>query len=223
MPQQLGFDLPFRTALGREDFLVSPANALALAMIDGWASWPQGKMVISGPQGAGKSHLAHVWASMSNARIIPAAALTQQDLTACAQSPIVIEDLPQIADDMAAQEAMFHLHNMLLAGGHALLMTGRQTPNHWGLTLPDLQSRVDAAGHAPLEAPDDALLAAILAKLFADRQLRPRPDVIPYLLARMERSFAAAGATVSALDAQSLADRCDITRSLATRVLDKLT
>lgn len=220
MAEQLGFDLPVRTALGREDFLVSPANALALAMIDRWATWPGGKQVLSGPEGAGKTHLAHVWASMTGARIIAANSLAQADPSDLATGPLVVEDVPDIASDKAAQEAMFHLHNMILENGHPLLMTGRRSPNLWDMNLPDLQSRIDAAGHSPLEPPDDALLAAVLAKLFADRQLRPPPDVIPFLLTRMERSFAAAGAIVSALDAQSLAGKTKITRMFAARILD---
>ena len=101
-----------------------------------------------------------------------------------------------------------------------LLMTGTAPPRHWARSLPDLQSRVDAAGHARLDPPDDTLLAAVLAKLFADRQLVPKPDVIPYLLNHMDRSFAAARDMVSALDASSLAQKRALTRAFAAQVLD---
>ena len=220
MPKQLGLDLPVRTALGREDFLVSPSNAVALAMIDDWKNWPQGKMVLSGPEGAGKTHLAQVWAQLSGAAVVNAAQIT--DAEALAETSVVVEDVPIIQADLSRQTQLFHLHNLLLASGKYLLMTGRSAPGYWGMTLPDLQSRIDASGHAALEPPDDALLAAVLSKLFADRQLRPRPDVIPYLVSRMERSFASAGRIVAQLDAQSLAERQDITRAFAAKSLDKL-
>lgn len=222
MPEQLGFDLPVRTALGREDFLVSPANAVALAMIEGWQTWPQGKMVLSGPEGAGKTHLTHVWAQLTNAQIVAAKDLLHADIEGLAQGALAVENVPEIQSDSQAQTQLFHLHNLLMAAEHPLLMTGRTAPGFWSMALPDLQSRVDASGHAALEAPDDALLAAVLAKLFADRQLRPRADVVPYLVTRMERSFAAAGRIVAHLDAQSLAKGQKITRAFTAKSLDTL-
>ena len=217
MPRQLSFDLPAKPALGRADFFVSPANALAVALIDRAQDWPGGKLVLSGPEGAGKTHLVHVWAAQSGARIVAARDLPRADIPALAAGPVAVEDVPEIARDHGAQEALFHLHNLGRAEGQPLLLTGRGTPNHWGLTLPDLQSRLDAAGHARLEPPDDALLAAVLAKLFADRQITLRPDVIPYLLGRMDRSFADAARLVARLDRLALSEKRNLTRALAAR------
>ncbi|AVO39588.1 DnaA ATPase domain-containing protein [Pukyongiella litopenaei] len=220
MPQQLSFELPVKPALGRGDFFVSPANALAVAMIDLWNSWPEGKLALSGPAGSGKTHLTHVWAAMSGATILPAAALPGRDLAALAAGPVAVEDVPDIADDGAVQTALFHLHNLLRAASRPLLLTGRGAPAHWGLGLPDLQSRVSAAHHCALEPPDDSLLAAVLAKLFADRQVTPRPDVIPYVITRMDRSFAAAAEIVDRLDRVALAESRALSRPLAVRLLD---
>ena len=220
MATQLGLNLPLRAALGRDDFMVAPSNALALAMIDGWHGWPGNKLVLSGPQGSGKTHLAHVWAGMSRARITSATDLSPDTVEALATGPVAIEDVPDIRADHAAQTALFHLHNLLKDANLPLMMTGTQAPSHWHMTLCDLQSRIDAAGHATLEAPDDSLLAAVLAKLFNDRQLTPRADVIPYLVTHMERSFDAAGRIVAALDGASLARRKPVTRSLAAEMLD---
>ena len=80
MPVQLGLDLPVRTALARDDFLIAPSNAVALGMIDRWRDWPTSKLVLSGAQGSGKTHLAHVWAADSGARIFTAANLSEQDI-----------------------------------------------------------------------------------------------------------------------------------------------
>ncbi len=219
MAEQLSFDLPARPVLGRDDFFVSPANALAVAMIETPETWPAGKLVLTGPAGAGKTHLAHVWADRTGARILDAAALPDQDIPALAQAPVAIEDVPGIARDATAQQALFHLHNLLMAGGRRLMMTGRAAPNLWDLSLPDLQSRVQGAAHIALEAPDDRLLAAVLAKLFADRQITPRPDVIPYLLHRMDRSFLAATRIVDRLDRAALAQGRTLSRRLAGELL----
>ncbi|GAW33268.1 chromosomal replication initiator protein DnaA [Roseovarius sp. A-2] len=221
MAQQLSFDLPVRPALGREDFFVSPANAEAVAMIEGWQGWPSRKLILAGPAGAGKTHLTHVWAALSGAQVIAARDLPDADIPALAQGPVAVEDARQIAGDRAAENALFHLHNLTLAEGHALLITARGAPHLWGLTLPDLASRMQGTLLSELRAPDDALLSAVLMKLFADRQLSPSPDTIPYLARRIERSFEAARDIVAALDARALAETRPVTRSLAARVLDK--
>jgi chromosomal replication initiation ATPase DnaA len=221
MAVQLGLDLPARAALGRDDFMIAPSNAVALAMIDNWQIWPLAKLALTGPVGSGKTHLAHVWASETGAQIVAAGDLAHLDIAALACHPVAVEGVDLIRRDMAAQTALFHLHNIVQGAGLPLLMTGVQSPNLWSLSLPDLQSRVDAAGHAALDPPDDTLLGAVMAKLFDDRQLVPRPDVIPYLVTHMERSFDAARQIVAALDATSLARKKPITRALAVELLDK--
>lgn len=221
MAQQLGLALPSRVARGRDDFLVAPSNAMAVAMIENWRNWHGAKLVLSGPEGAGKTHLVHVWADAAQAQIIAATNVHTADVPDLAQGSVAVEDVDRIADDTDAQTALFHLHNMVLAEGHSLLLTGTGPVAHWGLTLPDLASRMRGTLEAGIDAPDDALLSAVLAKLLADRQLVPRTDVIPYLLNRMDRSFAAARRIVAALDAESLARKRPITRALAGDVLDK--
>jgi len=210
-----------RPALGREDFFVSPANAEAVAMIEGWQDWPSHKLVLTGPAGAGKTHLAHVWAGLSSAEIVAARDLAKRDIARLARGRVVVEDADAIAGDGTAETALFHLHNQISADGHALLVTARTPPHLWGVTLPDLASRLQGTLHSTLGAPDDALLSAVLMKLFTDRQLMPGPDVVPYLARRMERSFRAAEEVVADLDATALAQRRPITRQLAAQVLDK--
>ncbi len=218
--RQLSLDLPVRAALGREDFFVSPANAEAVAMIEDWQGWPSRKLVLTGPAGAGKTHLSHVWAGLSGARILAACDLPGRDIARLARGRVVIEDAETVAGDRSAESALFHLHNLMLADGHALLVTARTPPHLWGLGLPDLDSRMQGTLHTALGAPDDALLSAVLIKLFADRQLMPSPDTIPFLVRRMERSFRAAEEVVADLDAAALAQRRAITRQLAAQVLD---
>ncbi|NOE34787.1 MULTISPECIES: DnaA ATPase domain-containing protein [unclassified Ruegeria] len=219
MARQLSFDLPAKTALGREDFFVSPSNALAVAMISA-TSWPGNKLVLSGPAGAGKTHLAHVWAAETGGRIVQAADLRYDDVPDLARGPIAVEDVPMVAGDLEQQKTLFHLHNLVLAEGHALLMTGRLAPKFWELPLADLQSRVEGAHHVALDPPDDALLGAVLAKLFVDRQLNPGPEVIAYLVKHMDRRFETAANVVAQLDHLALAEKRDITRALAVRILN---
>lgn len=220
MARQLSFDLPARPALGREDFFVSPANAEAVAMIEGWQGWPARKLALTGPPGAGKTHLAHVWAALSGATILPAGAVAAADIPRLAAAPVAVEDIDSIAGTPEAEDALFHLHNLCLAEGRALLLTGRAPPRRWPIALPDLASRMQGTPAVRIGAPDDRLLAAVMMKLFADRQLAPTPPTIPYLLRRMDRSFAAAHALVAQLDRAALAAQRPVSVALAREVLD---
>lgn len=221
MTRQLAFDLPARAALGRENFFVSPANALALAALDGWRGWPGGRMLLVGPAGAGKTHLAHVWAAEARAVIVPATGLHGRPLPELAdQGAVVVEDADHLADP-ADETALFHLHNLLSAQGGALLLSAATPVRDWGLALADLASRMQAIAVTRLDPPDDALLSAVLVKLFADRQITVAPALIPYLASRMDRSFAAARDLVARLDAQALAEGRPVTRALAATLLDR--
>ncbi|MDQ2091519.1 DnaA ATPase domain-containing protein [Marimonas arenosa] len=222
MPRQLSFNLPAKTALGREDFFVSPANAHAVAMIEAWGDWPGRKLALIGPSGAGKTHLVHVWAAAARAQIVPAAALPRLDIPTLAKGNIAVEDVPVIAGNAEAEVALFHLHNLALSEGHSLLMTAHLAPTRWGLILPDLKSRVEGTASVIVETPDDDLLAAVLMKLFSDRQLSPTPDTVPYLVRRIDRSFDMARRVVTALDDAALAKGREINRKLAGEVLDGL-
>lgn len=221
MIEQLNFDLPVRAALGRDDFFVSPANAMALALVEIWPNWASGKLVLSGPAGSGKTHLVHVWATLSDAVILPAAGLSKDQVPELARRPVAIEDVHLIANDDDAQTALFHLHNLVLAEGNTLLLTGIGAPPQWGLTLPDLLSRMQGTTVATLDQPDDMLLMAVMAKQFGDRQLTPTPDTLTYIVKHMHRSFADATRIVTALDQLSLSEKRPITRALAKRVLEQ--
>nr|WP_135450919.1 chromosomal replication initiator DnaA [Rhodobacter sp. YIM 73028] len=215
MIRQLAFDLPGREAMTRADFLVAPSNALALHSIDSWRDWPGRKLMLVGPEGAGKTHLVTIWAAMTGGLILPAAELAGADLSAFAGRCVAVEDADRPG---LAETALFHLHNIVTTGG-ALLVTARTPPRDWGLELPDLLSRMQAAAVAHIEGPDDALLSAVLVKLFSDRQVSVPANLIPYLVARMPRSIGAARALVAALDAAALSRGRPITRALAAELL----
>jgi DnaA regulatory inactivator Hda len=223
--RQLALDFELRAALGWVDFLVVPGNADAVAWLDRWPEWPNRALAIYGPAGCGKTHLAHVWQAVTGAVLIAAASLTLAEgaknsvpgLIDAAQGPpaIAVEDADQGVDEVA----LFHLYNMIVEAGGTLLLTGRQAPSRWLIELPDLASRLSAAPSVALSMPDDELFAALLVKLFADRQLRVGADLVRYVASRIERSFDAARRVVDDLDAAALAGQRDITVPLARQVL----
>ena len=219
MAEQLIFDLPVRTALGREDYFVSAANEAAVERLDDTGGWPSAKMVLVGPKGAGKTHLSHVWAEAVGGRVIAADELKDIDLTSVA-TPLAIDDVDRTPE--FAEEPLFHLHNHMAHAGLALLLTARTPPMRWELRLPDIASRMQSSDIVRISAPDDALLSAMFVKLFTDRQLAVRPSLVPWLVERSERSFASIQRIVAALDIASLSEKRAITRALAAIVLDKL-
>jgi len=214
--RQLTFDLVSRPALGREDFIVTPANAEAVALIDRWPDWPHPVVAIIGPEGSGKSHLAAVWCRVAKAKRMAAEALSAAHLQALAGGgALAIED----ADCGIDEKTLFHALNMARDEGGYLVLTARSAPASWAVGLADLASRLRAAPVARLGPPDDLLLRAVMVKLFADRQLTVDAAVLDYICARMERSLAAAAALVASLDKAALAEGRGITRRLAAEVL----
>lgn len=217
--RQIPLDLGHRTALGREDFFVSPANADAVAWIDRWPHWPAPVLVVQGPPGCGKTHLAAVWAHRSGAQTVNAPDLSDTGSLIARAAPLVIDPLDALPGNRQAETALFHLYNGLRERGRTALVTLRRPPAHCAFALPDLASRLRAAPLAAIAPPDDDLLAALLVKLFADRQLEVRHEVVAFALARMERSFAAARALVDAADRLALAEKRPVSVPLLRRVM----
>lgn len=222
--RQLALDLTIPPALSRDDFLTTAANRDALAMLDRPGAWPGGRLLLIGGPGAGKSHLARFWAEENGAQILRASAISPGEVDAALPEggALVVENAHDIAGLSEAEDALFHLWNLAGARQVLLLITARMAPRDWGLRLPDLLSRLNSAAQAVLGPPDDALLPAVLVKLFADRQIQVAPDVVDWLALRMERDLGLARHLVAAIDRKSLADRRPVTRRLAAELLDKL-
>ena len=217
MADQLAFDWPSGVAWGPDDFFVSEANARAFAMIEAPQTWPDGKLALVGPTGAGKSHLARIFRTAQDAEVIAAPDLPETFQTSA--RAVIVEDVEQLPPE--AEEALFHLHNNLRAAGGLLLLTSDRPPARWHIRLPDLASRMQAATVIEIDNPDDALLTALIMKLFADRQIIPKPELVQYLATRIERSYAAAARIVAELDNASLAQGRKISKPLAAELLDK--
>lgn len=215
-PVQIPLDFGHAPAFAEEDFLVTDCNVEAHGWIDRWPDWPGFALALTGPAASGKSHLAHLFAVRSGGQVLAAAALTVESVPHLAErKAIALEDADQGVDETA----LFHLFNLMREMKGWLLLTGREAPSRWGLGLPDLTSRLATLPVASIGAPDDALLQVLLLKLFADRQLKVGPDVLAYLLPRMERSFLAARALVEEVDAAALAMKRPVTIPLLREIL----
>jgi len=218
---QIPLPLPHRTSLGGEDFLVAPCNADAVRWIDLWPDWPGSSLALVGPAGSGKTHLASVWAAASGARFIdPGVLLARpQWVSETGDGALIVDDAHLLMGQEAGEQALFHLLNHVHGAKGRLMLTGDVPPARWPVSLGDLRSRLGAIPVAEIGLPDDGLMAALLVKLFADRQIHVAADVIRYLAARMERSFEAASVVVAAIDRRALAAGRAVTIPLVRDVL----
>ncbi|SDS34256.1 DnaA ATPase domain-containing protein [Bradyrhizobium canariense] len=215
-PRQLAFALPHAESLGRDDFLEGPANAAGLALVDRWPDWPNRVMLLVGPEGSGKSHLAAIWAEEAGARSTSAHTLTAADVPgALATGALVVEDLKSSAFD---ERALFHLLNLAREDQAFILITAREQPSVLQVELRDLRSRLRAIPTVSLLPPDDQLFRALIVKFCADRQLSVDETVVSFLTNRIERSYAAARQAVELLDSEALRLGRPVTRALAAEL-----
>jgi chromosomal replication initiation ATPase DnaA len=199
---QLAFPFAGPASLGRADFILAPPNEDAWEWVAHPAAWPAGRLVLSGPPGSGKTHLAAIFAEAAQAPVLAGAALATEAIPHLLppHGSAVVEGA-----DSAPERPLLHLLNLAAERGGRVLVTAQAPAAAWSTALPDLRSRLAASGAAALRIPDDALLRAVLLKSAAERQLRLSPALLEWLAARLPRDLAVAAATIAALDAAALA------------------
>lgn len=219
--EQLPFDLAPRAAHEREDFWVSDSNAAAMAWVDKFPAWPAPALIVSGPPGCGKTHLCRVWQKMTGAVELTPAQLTPVtiDRAVGTATAVLVDNVRPVIGLRAAEEALFHLYNMMKDRGGYVLLTAETPPGAWPFVLPDLKSRLMAAPAAAIGSPDDTLMAVVLTKLFSDRQIFVPQDVVQFILPRVGRSFAALRDLVDKVDHKALAEKRPVTVPLVRDLL----
>lgn len=216
---QLPLALALPPRYGPADFLVAPSNAAAHAAVERWPDWPHSVLLLVGPGGSGKTHLAHIWAARAGAT-----ALEPRDLAAgrAGHAPFRSALLDGLDGWHLPEADLFHFLNRAREQDTSLLITARSLPGRWPIATPDLLSRLRLAPAVVIEEPDETLMRAVLVKSFADRQLRVDAPLIDYLALRLDRSLAAVAAAVAALDTAGLARGLPVTRAMAAKVLPGL-
>lgn len=211
------FPLPFdeTPSYAEADFVAAPCNALARLWLEQPAAWSNGRMLLWGEPGCGKSFLLHLWARAAGANIHRGQELA--GMPAPPDTPIAIDD-----SDQADETALLHLLNAAAEAGHPVLLTAQAPPARAAHQLPDLASRLRASLAVEISPPDDAMLSALLFRLAAGRQLILNALVSQFLLTQLPRTPAALREAVARLDRAALATGGRVTRALAGEVLADL-
>jgi len=218
MPTQLALPLQSNGASGRKDFIVGPTNAQTIAFLDSWPDWPVPVVAIHGPRGSGKSHIAAIWSELSGAPVVAASHLCDSLSGLGSLAPLVVEDVDEASHEVSCARALFRVLEAA-SRSSPILLTGREQPSQWPAALPDLSSRFAAAASFPIWAPDEALLAGIARKLFADCQLTVPDAVVDCMLCSLERSPAAIKDFVMLVDQNALAKSKPVTLALVRDLL----
>lgn len=215
-PRQLPIEFHRDEGRSRDDLAVTEANRAAVGSVLNWPDWHSPIMLLAGPVGSGKTHLAAIWRERAQASLFNAEAIGEPALPL--SGAVLVEDTDRGRLD---EEGLFHLINAVRVANGSLLLTSRSFPGAWNIALPDLASRLKAATTVEIGEPDDALLAAVITKLFADRQLAVDQHVVRFLVNRMDRSLGAAIDLVGRIDRMSLENKRPITRALAATALEE--
>lgn len=216
---QFPFLFPAIERFSRADFVAAPSNASALALVERWPDWPDRAMRLIGPPGSGKSHLLAIWADRAGAmRLNPEELPAVASLAADAPRALALDDVYRATDETR----LFHLLNYVFEHKVFLLMTACGAPDPGSVRLPDLLSRLRRAPAIAIDAPDEALVRAVLEKLFRDRQIAVDDPALAYAALRLDRSLDAVRACVDALDREALARGRPVTRALAAEVMARL-
>ncbi|MFC7050763.1 HdaA/DnaA family protein [Emcibacter nanhaiensis] len=220
-PVQLPLNLPVRQAFGHEDFLVAASNTDAVNWIDRWPDWPSHVLILFGDEGCGKTHLSHVWQDRSSAIRLNEEEFFGQPLVG-REKAYIFEDVDTYLSGPGREEQLLHSYNWLKEKASFLLLTARTHPRSWGMSLPDLSSRILSCPIVEMGQADDSLLASVIIKQFADLQVILPSEVLDYLLPRIDRSFAGVRRTVRRIDRLALTEKRAVTIPLARKALESL-
>ena len=219
MAEQIGLSLPFESFEGIDEFYISDCNTMAVNLLEDWKNWPNLKHTLSGPPASGKTHLGRIWAKQVSATYTDARSLKVNNIDKIATTALVIDNVSEMSCHKDLEGSLFHLHNLLQERELPFLLIGTGSPQFWKISLSDLRSRIEGTRNAQIGELDDKLFPLIMAKLFADRQMYPSPDVFEYLSRRIDRSFLSIYSIVEKIDRVSIEKKRPITRSLVAKIL----
>ncbi len=213
------FVLPFANSPepGLGNFIIAACNEQACDFIGRWPDWPAPVAALFGPAGCGKSHLASIWRARADAKLLVA-----RDVAPGGTRPVlfsgalVIEDMDRVPPDASRDHLLIDLFDH---PGTSLLLTGRLPPAQWPAATGDWRSRLQSLIALEVLPPDDGLLAALVKRHFAARQLQVPGSVVNRIVTHLERTPGAVARFIEAADCKALSERRPISLRLVMEML----
>ncbi|AHE54055.1 HdaA/DnaA family protein [Sphingomonas sanxanigenens] len=187
----LPLDWPDPTAA---DIILSDANAHVALHFERWTTWPVMATLLTGPRKSGRSRFAAQFALRTGGRLFDNA-------------------------EAQPEEALFHAWNSAQEKRRPLVIVADRPPPAWIIRLPDLASRIAATPAVEIGNPDDALIARLIEDQLGRRGLAVAPDLLAFLLARVERDYVAVHRVIDALDQEAFSRRTRLSVPLARTAL----
>lgn len=193
--RQIPLDLTPAPDFSFDSYIEAPSNQGALNVVRAWPAWPAPAILLLGPEGVGKTHLGEAWLTASHG--------------------VFLDD----AHTRTEEELFGFINRALRSEIPGLLLASRVPPSDWGVSLPDLQSRLSAMPKIELFEPDDESLRPITRALFQQRGREVTTDVVDYLLKYSDRSVPALRAIIREIDEAASSEKVDVTKVFAGKVL----
>jgi ATPase involved in DNA replication initiation len=218
--KQLYFEMPNKQALGIEDYIITDSNNFAFDLIVKMVKGEINFGLISGPPYSGKTHLSKILIKNArNYKILYFDRDYQNMLNRFEDSDFfILENINNVKHDKFEQK-LFHIINLAKENNKKLLMTSRKPISEIDLNLEDLKSRLNSILEAKIKEPDDQLMELLLIKIFNDKQLKINPNIIDFLVSRLERSYESINLFIEKIDKFSLEKGKKITIPLINDLL----
>ncbi len=180
---------------GQASLIITDCNADIIGALDDQAKWPGHCAILCGPRRSGKSLMARHFGLHAGC--------------------VVIDDA-----DRSSDEELFNAWNSAAQDGSRLLLVSHSPQGQWDIALPDLKSRLGAAQYLEIGPPDDELAKHLLQKHFQDRGVAITPEVMGFVIRRIERSYAALEGFAKEANALAMARGKPVGMGLAREILE---
>tara|TARA_B100000427_G_scaffold322288_1_gene324076 strand:- start:467 stop:1123 length:657 start_codon:yes stop_codon:yes gene_type:complete len=183
---QLLLDFGHKKNFTDQDYYVSKSNYFAFNLINKWPNWEKRILNICGEKFSGKTHLANIFKSKTNAFLVKENKIDEAIFNKIKLSEnIIIDDFKNTLDE----KITYSIFNLIDQDNKFLLVNSLEPINEIHFKLPDMVSRSKNCLFAKIDSPDDDLIFAIILKNLSDRQIQLEKKMIEFIINRIDRSY----------------------------------
>ena len=215
--QQLAIPLPDQVTTDASTLLVEAATREVWTWLSAWPEWPLPQVVVVGPVGAGKSHMARAL-SLLRGGILLTAEESLDPLYLVHSFPIIIVDGYDCYKD---ESWLFHLYNLAQEHHRQVVYFGRTAPASHSFMVKDLASRLRSLPCLEIHEPDDDLFRKLFRKELLKRGMLCGDDILEYIYRRFDRSYTTIHYLVKVIDELTLSQQRPLTLPLLKEIIDE--